>query len=230
MTDATDVNDSDDADNAGDQQGDAQPTPGQKVIGGAESTSEGEQPSPRVAITLSLRRDVLILSGLLAAALACSAFLGWRLYVNGSSADDARQALAAMQQASEERGHAEQLAMDYTKGAAELNYKDLPGWAQRLTANTTSELAAKLKEASKSMEQVIVPLQWDSTSTPITAKVRAEHDGIFVVNCFVSTITKNLQAVDGVQSTSTYTVTLNKNDNWIITDVGGIDAALKAVN
>jgi len=62
---------------------------------------------------------------------------------------------------------------------------------------------------------------------PITAAVRSEHDSVFVVNCFVSAVTKNIQAPNGIQSATTYTVTINQKGNWTIPDVGGGDSALK---
>lgn len=176
---------------------------------------------PGRRVTFSLRRDVLVLAVVLLASLGCIGFLGWQLH-------DAKSELAAMRAAAETRQHAEQVALDYAKGASQMDYRNLSEWTTRLIANTTPELTAKLKEASVSMEQIIIPLQWDSTSTPITAKVRSEHDGVFVVNCFVSVVTKNVQTPDGIPSTATYTVTVNKNDNWAITDVGGVESALKA--
>lgn len=194
-----------------------------------EDASPEEIAAPaRRWMRFSVRRDVMVLSVLLVASVVCIAFLGWRLSEDGRSARDARASLAAMQETAKSQQHAEQVALDYAKGAADMNYQDLPSWTKRLTANTSPELAQKLKEASASMEQIIVPLQWVSTPTPIAATVRSEHDGVFVVNCFVSVMTKNVQAPDGVQATATYTVTINKNSNWVITDVGGVDSALKA--
>lgn len=177
--------------------------------------------APRRQVTFSLRWDVLVTVILLVAAAGGIGLLSWQLR-------DAESGLAAMHAAADTRQHAEQVALDYAQGASQMDYKDLPAWTARLVANTTPELTAKLKEAAVSMEQIIVPMRWDSTSTPITAKVRSEHDGVFVVNCFVSVMTKNVQTPDGIQSTATYTVTVNRGDNWIITDVGGVDSALKA--
>lgn len=178
-------------------------------------------PAARRQVTFSLRWDALVMTVLLAAAVGCIGFLGWQLA-------DAKSDLAALRQAADSGQHAEQVALDYALGASRMDYKDLPAWTARLIANTTPELTAKLKEAAVSMEQIIVPLRWDSASTPITAKVRSEHDGVFVVNCFVSVMTKNVQTPDGIQSTATYTVTVNSGDHWIITDVGGVGSALKA--
>ncbi|WP_079644069.1 hypothetical protein [Mycobacteroides abscessus] len=204
-----------------------------------ESTDEPDTPQPdddvaaepakeARGLTLSLRWDVLVVSTLLVLSLAGNVLLGWCWIQSTRSEQRAESATAALREDIDSRHHAEQVALDYAKGAADMNYKDIPGWNKRLTANTSPELTKKLKEASAAMEQIIVPLQWVSTPTPIAAITRSEHDGVYVVNCFVSVTTKNAQAPDGIMSTATYTVTVNKNDNWVITDVGGVGSAMKA--
>jgi len=42
------------------------------------------------------------------------------------------------------------------------------------------------------------------------------------VDSFVSVQTKTIQAPDALQSTATYSTTIDSNNNWQITDVGGI--------
>ena len=131
-----------------------------------------------------------------------------------------------MNQRAADIAHAEQVALDYSVGAAALNFQDIPSWLNRLTAGTNSELANKLTNAATSMEQIIAPLQWVSSSTPVTAKVRSVNDGVFVVDCFVSVTTKNTQTPDGIQSTATYSLTVDSDDDWTITDVGGVGSAI----
>jgi hypothetical protein len=75
------------------------------------------------------------------------------------------------------------------------------------------------------MEQLLVPLQWTSTSKPLTAKVRTDTNGMYVVDTFVSVLTKTTQAPDNLQSTATYSITVDAN-SWLITDVGGIGAVV----
>ncbi|SDU69283.1 hypothetical protein K8O93_07025 [Gordonia bronchialis] len=139
---------------------------------------------------------------------------------------DKSDTISAMQSETAAATTAEQRALDYATGAADMNYKDLGAWNSRLTANTSPELTAKLTEASTSMEQVIVPLQWTSTAQPIAASVKSHEGSVYVVSAFVSVMTKNAQAPDGVQSTASYTVTMDSSKDWLITDVGGIDGAV----
>lgn len=200
----------------------AEDTPASDITDAPATSSE----KPSAKRSPGSRRN-LVLSAALAVSFVGNGVLGWLAYDNRHAAQQAHSELSTMKETNQSRDHAMQVALDYAKDAAEMDYKDLPAWTRRLTTNTSPELSARLKEAASTMEQVIVPLQWVSTPTPITAVVRTERDGVFVVNCFVSVKTKNVQTPDGIQSTATYTVTIDKNNNWTITDVGGVDTALK---
>jgi hypothetical protein len=122
--------------------------------------------------------------------------------------------------------HAERIALDYAVDAAKINFQDLDTWKKSLVKGTTPELKEKLNSASTSMEQILAPLQWNSTAVPLVAKVRSNSNGIYVVDTFVGVETKTMQAPDGLQSTATYSITIDKNHDWQISDVGGIGAVV----
>ena len=122
--------------------------------------------------------------------------------------------------------HAERIALDYAVDAAKINVQDLDAWKKNLVKGTTSELKEKLSGAATSMEQILVPLQWNSTAIPLVAKVRSNSNGIYVVDTFVGVETKTTQAPDGLQSTATYGITIDSNHDWQISDVGGIGAVV----
>ena len=124
--------------------------------------------------------------------------------------------------------HAEKIALDYAVNAATMDYKDLQTWKVKLVQGTSPELNNKLTAAGTSMEQVLVPLQWSSSARPLVAKVRSNTGGVYVVDCFVSVDTKTIQSPDPLQSTATYSTTIDSNNNWLITDVGGIGSALQS--
>lgn len=145
--------------------------------------------------------------------------LGWLLM---SKNDE----LSSLKSAASDDRHAEEIASNYAVGAAEMDFTKTDEWKSRLIAGTSPELANRLTQAATSMEQITAPLQWTSTSTPITATVRSETDGTYVVDVFVNVITKNNQAPEGVQSTATYSVTIDSSSDWLITDVGGIGAMM----
>jgi hypothetical protein len=77
------------------------------------------------------------------------------------------------------------------------------------------------------MEQILVPLEWSSTARPLAAKVRSVTGGAYVVDSFVGVMTKTVQAPDPLQSTATYSVTIDSAKNWQITDVGGIGSVVE---
>lgn len=122
--------------------------------------------------------------------------------------------------------HAEQIALDYAVDAATMNFQDLNAWKVKLVKGTTQTLNEKLTKAATSMEQILVPLQWSSTAQPLVAKVRSETNGIYVVDTFVSVLTKTMQAPENLQSTATYSITIDSKENWQISDVGGIGAVV----
>lgn len=155
----------------------------------------------------------IVILGLVAAVIATS----WMLVDKGNEVD-------AMKDTAAGEAHAERVATDYAVGAAAMDYTKTAEWKERLTKGTSPELTNRLTQAATSMEQITAPLQWTSTSNPISANVRSTKDGTYVVDCFVDVMTKNSQAPEGIQSTATYSVTIDSRDGWVITDVGGIGA------
>jgi Mce-associated membrane protein len=168
-------------------------------------------------ISVSVR--TLLVATLIAALLASVGVLTW-LYLGAKAKldDEARQAA--------NNSHAERIALDYAVDAAKINFQDLDTWKKSLVKGTTPELKEKLNSAATSMEQILAPLQWNSTAIPLVAKVRSNLNGIYVVDTFVGVETKTMQAPDGLQSTATYSVTIDKNHDWQISDVGGIGAVV----
>jgi Mce-associated membrane protein len=178
--------------------------------------SESRRRSRRISFSLrSLTVGVVI--ALLVAGLAT---MSW-LYLG------ARHQLGAQAAESANARHAEKAALDYAVNAATMDFKDLQAWKVKLVQGTSPELNKKLSDAGTSMEQVLVPLQWSSSARPLAAKVRSSTGGVYVVDSFVSVQTKTIQSPDPLQSTATYSVTMDSNNNWVITDVGGIGSALE---
>ncbi|MBI3689152.1 MAG: hypothetical protein HY239_00205, partial [Mycolicibacterium aromaticivorans] len=178
-----------------------------------------EHVAPTTGRRISISLRGLILAALVAALVIAVGVLGW-LYL------DVRGTLAANDRAAAARSHAEEIASDYAVNAADMDYQDFNGWKVKLVNGTSPELKDKLTKAADSMQQILAPLQWKSTARPLAAKVRSEAGGIYTVDAFVSVLTKTMQAPDGLQSTATYSITLDSKNNWQITDVGGIDAAV----
>lgn len=134
---------------------------------------------------------------------------------------NSRRAEQELQTTLENREHAERIALDYAVGAATVDYQDLDVWHERLTSGTSDELTEQFDATAPPLQEILVPLQWTSTSTPIAAKVGEETDGVFVVSAFVDVDSTSVQNPEGARSTVTYTVTVDGHDDWVITDVGG---------
>jgi Mce-associated membrane protein len=168
-------------------------------------------------VSFSLRTAVV--SVVIALQAGAAGMLGW-LYIGAQTKIDAQGRDAR------NREHAEEIAADYAVNAAQMDYQDFNAWKVKLVKGTSAELKEKLTKAADSMEQVLAPLQWKSTARPLATKVRSDAGGIYTVDSFVSVLTKTMQAPDGLQSTATYSLTVDSNNNWQISDVGGIDSAL----
>lgn len=185
---------------------------------GATGAPDGVRSTRRPrSVSVSVRG--LILGSVVVALVAAVAALGW-LY------GGARHQLDVQSIQATNDAHAEKIALDYATNAATMDYKDLQAWRVKLVAGTSPELNKKLSAAGTSMEQVLVPLQWSSTAKPLLAKVRSTTGGVYVVDSFVSVQTKTVQAPEALQSTATYSTTIDSNNGWQITDVGGIGTAI----
>jgi Mce-associated membrane protein len=215
-TETTDIRESDVATAA--EAEPTEPTADDAADATATDESDGVKSTRRQrSVSVSVRG--LIVGVVIVALVAAVAVLGW-LY------GGARHQLDAQTTQANNESRAEKIALDYAVSAATMDYKDLQGWKVKLVAGTSPELNKKLSDAGTSMEQVLVPLQWSSSAQPLVAKVRSTTGGIYVVDSFVSVQTKTVQAPEALQSTATYSTTIDSNNDWQITDVGGIGTAM----
>lgn len=188
---------------------------------GTSSATAGDGPKAtqrRLQASVSVR--ALLNVGLIVALVAGIGVMTW-LYIG------AKRELDEQAQAAADIKRAEQIALDYATNAAAMNFKDIPAWKDKLVAGTSPELKERLGAAADQMEQILVPLQWDSTARPLAAKVRSQVGGAYIVDAFVSVMTKTAQGPEPLQSTATYSVTIDRDKDWQITDVGGVGAAVE---
>jgi Mce-associated membrane protein len=186
----------------------------------AEAKPSKNEPAPENASRrLSISVRTLVLATVVCVLVAGVCALGW-LYIR------AENKLSAQARAASNNKHAQEIALDYAVHAAEMNYQDLNTWKTDLVKHTSPELKDKLTKAANDMEQILTPLQWNSTARPLAAIVRSDAGGTYTVDSFISVLTKTVQAPEGLQSTATYSLTIDSNKDWQISDVGGIDAAL----
>ena len=176
------------------------------------------KPAPKRSVSLSL--STLVWSAAVVVLVVAVIVLTVLLVSSRSDLTD-RAAAAA------DDRKAEQVATDYSLGAATVRFDDFEAWVGRLKANTTPTLANKFDATAPKLKEILTPLQWTSSASPIAAKVMSEDGGIYRVDVFVNVNSTNAQDPGGAQTTVTYTVTVDRDSDWKITDVGGgMDAAL----
>ncbi|WP_280234815.1 hypothetical protein [Nocardia cyriacigeorgica] len=176
-------------------------------------------PEPVRPGTVSVQVSTIVRGAVIGAlAIAVVVFAALWLSTRGDIADREARATA--------EARAEQVATEYAVGAATVDYQNINGWVGSLKAGTTDQLAGKMDSTAPLLERVLIPLKWTSTASPITAKVMSEDSGVYQVSVFVNVNSTNAQTPDGAQTTVSYSVTIDENDGWKITDVGGVGGAL----
>ncbi len=144
------------------------------------------------------------------------------LYVSESGARNDDRAAAA------DREHAEQLAEDYAVGAATVDFQDLDAWLGRLKEGDIGRARCSLRgDVPHPYGRSSYLCSGSRLRAPIAATVETEADGgVYTVNAFVDVDSTSVQNPDSAQSTVTYSVTIDRNAGWEITDVGGLDGAI----
>lgn len=175
-------------------------------------------PLPR---TVSLRLSTIVCGVAVAVPVAAAITFGAMWW---SAAHD----LSRHEAVAADRRHAEQVATDYALGASTIDYKNLPAWTAKLKASTTTQLAAKFDASAPALRQLLTPLQWTSTATPVAATVMSESGGGYQVDVFLDVNSTSAQTPDGTRTTITYRVTVDRDSGWKVSDVGGLDGALPA--
>lgn len=187
---------------------------------GPDPAKTAKEPTPRRGqLTVAIRLSTVLVSLVIVVLLVLSIVFGC-LYFSARSTLSDRDAAAADDQ------HAEQIATNYSVGASTIDYHDVKGWIDRLKAGTTPQLSAKFDATAPQLEQILLPLQWTSKATPLSAAVTSESGGIYKVNAYLDVTSTSAQTPDGGRTTVTYSLTIDRNSGWKITDVGGLQNAL----
>ncbi|QLY30575.1 hypothetical protein [Nocardia huaxiensis] len=116
---------------------------------------------------------------------------------------------------------AEKVATDYAVGAATVDYRDTDSWMTRLKTNATPELAAKYDGTRAKLEQILVPLKWESTAVPVSAKTNSEKDDVYQVVVVLDVTTRNTQSPEWTHSMVTYYITVDGRRGYQVSDAGG---------
>ncbi|WP_245718430.1 hypothetical protein [Nocardia miyunensis] len=178
-----------------------------------------EPAEPREPRTLAIRLSTVLTTSVIVALLVVAIVFGW-LYFSARSTISDTNARAADDE------HAENIASKYAVGASTIDYHDVKGWIGRLKDGTSPQLSAKFDATAPQLEQILLPLQWTSKAAPLSASVTSESGGIYKVNAYLNVNSTSAQTSDGAQTTVTYSLTIDRDSGWKITDVGGLENAL----
>lgn len=173
------------------------------------------------------RRSAGLVAGLVVASVLVLALLAstvtFAVLWSGAQgrADDARAELAATQQAATDDAKAEDVAGKYAIGSSTFDYRDLTPWRTAITTGVSPALKTKLEATAGAMNQLLQPLQWVSKGADPVSVVTDRRATTYKVAVFVKVTANNVQATAGREVLTRYDVTLDKAQNWLITDVGG---------
>jgi Mce-associated membrane protein len=186
-----------------------------------EKTGTAGQPPapPRAPLTISIRVPSVLRGLVIAVLLIATVVFAWLYW-------SARGTLHDRDRAAADDKHAEDIATTYALGASTIDFHDTSGWLARLKAGTSPQLAAKFDATAPQLEQILLPLQWTSKATPLSAAVTSESGGIYKVNAYLDVASTSAQNPDGARTTVTYSLTIDRSANWAVTDVGGLQNAL----
>ncbi|WP_019931057.1 hypothetical protein [Nocardia sp. BMG111209] len=189
------------------------------AAGTVESSAVAPAPAAPAPRTVSLRLSTVLTTVVVVALLALSVTFGALWLSARGQLHDHDTAQAAGQ-------HAQQVATDYAVGASTINYQDVNSWLTKLKANTSPQLSTKFDATGPKLQQILVPLQWTSSATPIASTVLGRDNGVYKVDVFLNVTSTSAQTPDGAQTTVTYTVNVDPGSGWKVTDVGGMTGAL----
>lgn len=182
-----------------------------------------EKPSARAQLAeyLTVRRHPVVaaVSMLCVAALVAVGVLAYLLV---QRSDD----LAAERQLTADKQTAETVAGKYAVGAATFEFNNLQPWSAALKNGTAPELNSRFDVAVSTLTPLIQEVQWVQTAKLIAAKtVDIRADRQFILQVFVSTHMTSTQNPKGLNTVTPYTITLDRDSKWLITDVAGIAGA-----
>ncbi|MGW5570948.1 hypothetical protein ACWEVD_07060 [Nocardia thailandica] len=180
------------------------------------SANRADRTAPR---TVALRLSTVLTAAALAVSVAATATLAVLYLGARGDLDDQRQHAA-------DEAHAERIAADYALGASTIDYRNVKAWLAELKTGTTPQLSAKFDTTAPQLEQILLPLQWTSTATPLSAGVISESGGVYKVNAYLTVTSTSVQNPAGTLTTVAYSLTIDRNSDWHITDVGGLQNAV----
>ncbi|MXP20541.1 hypothetical protein GIY30_04105 [Gordonia sp. HNM0687] len=190
-------------------------TPDNTTPGTDDATARTGKAKRQLSISVGTLGISLLIVALVAA-------LGTFIYRDMSARSD----LDAMTSEAADSATAEDVAGRYAVSAATLDYQDLTPWIAAMKDGVSPELQKKYDVIGQAMEQIITPLRMQTTAELVLAKTQEVNGDMFRVDAVVDVDTKSVQTPDGGSAVAVYTVTLDRSQNWLITEVGDPTGAI----
>ncbi len=163
------------------------------------------------SVTFSMRS--LLIGGLITALIAA-------LVVFVVRDVSARSDLRALETDQADRATAERIAGEYAVDAATLDYDDLTPWVSAMRKGVSPELSRKYEVIGQAMEQILTPLRMKTTAELVTANTEDVAGEVYRVVAVVNVNTTTVQNPAGGSTVAVYTLVLDRDQDWLITDVG----------
>ncbi|MFW0791220.1 hypothetical protein [Gordonia sp. CPCC 205333] len=168
-------------------------------------------------VSLSVR-TIVVAALILALVVALGVFI-YRDVTARNDLNDLRTSVA-------DRARAEDIAGQYAVNAATLDYRDLTPWIANMKKGVSPDLQKQYDLIGQTMEQVLTPLRMQTSANVIVAKTVNVAGNVFRVQAVVDVNTKTVQTPNGGNTTATYTLTLDRSKDWMITSVGDPTSAI----
>ncbi|KXP08245.1 hypothetical protein AXK57_17450 [Tsukamurella pulmonis] len=128
--------------------------------------------------------------------------------------------LGTERRATADQARAEQIASDYAVRVATMDYRDLTPWLNSVKEGATPELGKKFEGVADLLREIATPLRLVTTGKASFAKTTSEVNGLYEVKVAVELSIQNIQAPQGSINTTIYSVSMDRNRDWVITASG----------
>ncbi|MGB3303619.1 MAG: hypothetical protein WBA98_13095 [Gordonia sp. (in: high G+C Gram-positive bacteria)] len=158
--------------------------------------------------TGAARRSTAVLSLLLVAFVAATAFFGYHYFADASGASDG------------ERTQVTAVANDYATKLASFDYRDLNKNREAIKAMSTQQFAAKYDEMVKALTEIVANGQGVATAKVSHSAVQAIDGDTATVIAFVDQKATNVVAPEGKDQSYRMVLSLKRDgDRWLVEDV-----------
>ncbi|GAB19802.1 hypothetical protein GOEFS_095_00370 [Gordonia effusa NBRC 100432] len=184
------------------------------------SPTTDSPPAPDSGDTLRIPKTLIRKLFWVVVAIAIVAAIVWIIVDARSQLSSARNENTAAAQVTADEQRAEKVAADYAKSASDLDFTKSADWPAKLSVNTTDVLTQRFRQVATDMQQIFVPIKWQSHGSVIDSHVVNQSKGVYTVYTTVNLIQTSSQFTDGRSTITVYKIDVDRNQDWKISNVG----------